>query len=303
METVYNTVYNAVLIIVALAFVLGLALYIFQDKLIYQPNPPVLNSPTPDDNPEPYRNPGDRGIPYENVNITTADRVKLHAWYMRCGQSQAPTVVYFQANAGNMGFRMDLFERIVKQCRVNIFAVSYRGYGFSEGIPTEKGLMEDADAALKHVFSSNMSAGGVYIMGASLGGAVSIYAAAAHRNQPVSSMQIKGVIIENTFTSLPSLVDVLMPAISFLKSLVLRNYWPSLTRIPHITAPILMIAGTSDELIPHAHMKALRAAAQSAKYVDWFEVEGGEHNTTWQTAGDAYTRRIRQFMDRTLSIQ
>lgn len=185
MESVYNTVYNAVVILVALAFVLGLALYIFQDKLIYQPNPPVLNAPTPDDNPEPYRNPGDRGISYENITVTTADSVKLHGWYMRCGQSQAPLVVYFQANAGNMGFRMDLFDRLVKQCRVNIFAVSYRGYGFSEGIPTEKGLMEDANATLKHVFGSNMSAHGVFIMGASLGGAVSIYAAAAHKNQPV----------------------------------------------------------------------------------------------------------------------
>lgn len=107
-------------------------------------------------------------------------------------------------------------------------------------------------------------------------------------------------MIENTFTSLPKLVDVLMPAIAFLKSLVLRNYWPSINRIPNITAPILMIAGTSDELIPHAHMQALRDAATGAKWIDWFEVQGGEHNTTWQTAGEAYMLRIRQFIDRCL---
>jgi len=185
MESVYSTVYSAVVIVAALAFVIGLALYIFQDKLIYQPNPPQLNAPTPDDNPEPYRNPGDRGISYENISVTTADSVKLHAWFIHSGQSRAPLVVYFQANAGNMGFRMDLFERLIKQCRVNIFAVSYRGYGFSEGIPTEKGLMADADATLKYVFGTNMSVNGVFIMGASLGGAVSIYAAAAHKNLPV----------------------------------------------------------------------------------------------------------------------
>lgn len=187
MESVYNTVYNAGLILTAIALVLGMALYIWQDKLIYQPNPPVLNAQTPDDNPEPYRNPGERGIPYENVTITTADGVKLHAWYMKYGQIEAPTIIYFQANAGNMGFRMDLFERIVKQCRVNILAVSYRGYGFSEGTPTEQGLMEDADAALKYAFSSRMAGSGVFIMGASLGGAVSIYAASAHKDKPVRS--------------------------------------------------------------------------------------------------------------------
>jgi len=90
-----------------------------------------------------------------------------------------------------------------------------------------------------------------------------------------------------------------MPAISFLKSLVLRNYWPSLTRISLITAPILMIAGTSDELIPHSHMQALRAAAKAARFIDWFEVQGGEHNTTWQTAGETYPLRILQFIERT----
>ena len=108
------------------------------------------------------------------------------------------------------------------------------------------------------------------------------------------------MILENTFTSLPQLVDEIMPAVAFLKSFVLRNYWPSISRIPHVTAPILFIAGKKDELVPHYHMIALMGAATGARFKDWFEVENGEHNTTWMVAGDSYQLRVRQFIDRCL---
>ena len=185
MDSVYSTVYYGSLIVVGVVVVLGLALYVFQDKLIYQPNPMVINSPTPDTNPEPYRSPDDRNIPFETLYVTTADGLRLHAWLMNSGRSEAPLVVYFQANAGNIGFRLDIFERLVKQARLSILAVSYRGYGFSEGTPSEKGLMLDTDAVMKFVFESKFARGGVFLMGASLGGAVSIYAASAHAKYPV----------------------------------------------------------------------------------------------------------------------
>jgi abhydrolase domain-containing protein 13 len=68
--------------------------------------------------------------------------------------------------------------------------------------------------------------------------------------------------LENTFTSLPELVDHLMPKVAYLKKFVLRNYWPTLERISQLECKVLFIAGVKDELIPHEHMLRLFAATK-----------------------------------------
>jgi pimeloyl-ACP methyl ester carboxylesterase len=88
-----------------------------------------------------------------------------------------PTLIYFHGNAGNIGIRLDVFSEIYFKVKVNILAVDYRGYGCSEGVPSENGFLRDADAVLNYVFERNdLKNAGVFIYGASIGGAVAVYA-------------------------------------------------------------------------------------------------------------------------------
>lgn len=94
------------------------------------------------------------------------------------------------------------------------------------------------------------------------------------------------------------MVDVVMPKVAMLKSLVLRNYWPSLERIRKIKIPILFVSGLVDELVPSAHMKRLQEAAAGAVFLEYLEVPTGDHNSTWKEAGDGYSEKIREFIKR-----
>lgn len=130
---------------------LGIALYVYQDRLLYFPNPAGA-PPTPDHNPPGFINPGEydvRGIvitkskssqpiPYTEEFVTTSDGKKLHTWLLlqpevntsTDGDSrQYPTLIYFHGNAGNMGFRLPHAATIYATTKMNILMMDYRGYG------------------------------------------------------------------------------------------------------------------------------------------------------------------------------
>ena len=96
---------------------------------------------------------------------------------MKQPKLDAPTILFFHANAGNMGMRMDNLEQMYRIVRANVFILSYRGYGNSEGNPSEAGIQLDAEAAIEYVFKSTIDTNKVFIFGRSLGGAVAIYTA------------------------------------------------------------------------------------------------------------------------------
>lgn len=108
--------------------------------------------------------------------------------------------------------------------------------------------------------------------------------------------------MENTFTSIPGVVDNIYPVLRYLKWMVLDNYWPSETRISAIRCPILFISGEQDEMIPPEHMKRLRSLATSAQFTTFvgftqFSVPGGDHNGTWQRNVGLYLKSIQDFLE------
>ena len=116
-----------------------------------------------------------------------------------------------------MGLRLPSIFTLYDRLGVNVFMVSYRGYGRSEGSPEEAGLKLDAEAVISHVSKMiEIDTTQILILGRSLGGAVGTYIAAKY------PQHVKGLILENTFTSIPDMVDVIMPYIAPLKFLVLR---------------------------------------------------------------------------------
>lgn len=196
--------------------------------------------------------------------------------------------------------------------KANVFALSYRGYGHSEGSPNERGLRIDAQVSFMsscHLGSCAGSSRGlvqtaldaivshpqlektaVFLYGQSIGGAVSIDLAS--RN----GARVSGLIVENTFLSLPKLVPRLMPYLSpFL--FLLTETWPSESSIRKLRTdmPVLFLSGAKDELVPPDHMRELyRACASTRK--EWREFADGDHNATCMQRG--YFETIHAFIDR-----
>ena len=194
-----------------LAIALG-TLYVYQDNMLYYPNPPGLPK-TVDENPQGFNSPqqwnkdgssnlqskvGSDPIPFEDTFVTTDDGAKVHLWLMLHDNSaNVPTLIYFHGNAGNMGFRLKNAAMMYAACGINVLMVDYRGYGSSTGSPSEKGLNLDAEAVLNFAKSHPKLKNSLMVpFGRSLGGAVALQLARARPND------IAGVILENTFLSI-----------------------------------------------------------------------------------------------------
>ena len=191
-------------------------LYLHQESLLYHPTinvpgmPPIKRI---DDNPKMFQSPSEHGLQFENVVLTAADGVKLHAWFVFAPEtvdhSTAPTIVFFHANAGNMGLRLPNVKLLVEKVEANVLIFDYHGYGNSEGTPTEHGLQLDGDAVMDHLAQRwDIDHSKIIFFGRSLGGAVAIRTAV---NRPT---EVAVVVLENTFTSISDMVDVVMPLLS-----------------------------------------------------------------------------------------
>lgn len=269
-------------------------LIVRQESMLYVPCV-MAGMQTPDNNPDGYKSPADRGLEYEDVHMKTSDKLSIHAWFISAGKNSAtaPTILFCHANAGNIGLRIPNFTQIVEKLGANIFAFDYRGYGHSEGQPSEEGLIEDALSAWQWLSSAaadgRIDGSRVFVFGRSLGGAVSI-ALASTLSTNGEKMLPQGIILENTFVSISALVDSLFPIIAFksLKDRFLRLRWYSIDRIPEVEVPFLFISGQKDELIPTWHMEALRKGAVKSPLRRMLAVENGTHNDTWEKGGQAY---------------
>ncbi|KAL8277283.1 hypothetical protein RQP46_010352 [Phenoliferia psychrophenolica] len=257
--------------IVVVTFSTGATLlYTFQTRLIYPASMPEgsrTNVPTP----------GDHDMPYEELDLTTPDGVRIKAYLMldEKAPQDRPIVILLHANAGNVGHRLPIAKVFYRKMRCNVLALSYRGYGRSEGSPDEKGLRLDAQTALDYVLSHpTLEKSDIYLYGQSIGGAVAIDLAS--RN----TQRVHGLIIENTFLSLPKLVPSVLPFVApFI--FLLHQIWPSedsIARVPS-TFPVLFLSGKQDELIPPAHMKELFEKCPSGKK-EWKDFDRGTHNDT-----------------------
>lgn len=288
------------LCLAAVAFVF--LLYKNQDKLLYQPNIHPTYT-TPSQNPPGYKSPKEHGMDYEDVYLTTKDGIRLHAWWVPQKHSaKSPTVLFFHANAANMGFRLTNIKQLHADVGVNVFILSYRGYGESTGEPGEDGMMIDAQTAYAHLKQRpDLDPTSIFVFGRSLGGAVAISLLSklqeeADKTNTVSA--IRGLILENTFTSISAMVDNIFPFLRPLKPFVLKLNWPSVKRIASFKTPILFVSGGQDEVVPAWHMKALHDAAVSAKRT-FVLFEEGKHNDTWLVGGLEYVQAIRSFIEST----
>jgi len=149
-------------------------------------------------------------------------------------------------NAGPLGLRLDDFRFFIDQFNVNILAIAYRGFSESEGSPNEIGIKKDVDAIVEFLRKPNqgvenlMNTDFLFLHGRSLGGAVAIHT--AHKYPEL----FKGVIIENSFSSIGEMANELFPFMAYLgniKTMMIKNPWSSKKLVPHIKLPILYVTG------------------------------------------------------------
>jgi hypothetical protein len=131
-------------VVIGLVAVVGGLLYAKQDSLLYFPE--IGGIPKkPSDNPKGYRSPGERNIPFKECDIECSDGVHIHAWLMPFDRN-APTIIFFHGNAGNIGLRLPNAIQMRSYLECNMLMVEYRGYGESDNVPpTEEGLKLDAE--------------------------------------------------------------------------------------------------------------------------------------------------------------
>lgn len=230
--------------------------------------------------------PKDVGIAYEDVYFKTQDGFVLNGWLIKSSQSpeSRATFIFSHGNAGNISGRLEKIM-MLHRLGVNIFIFDYRGYGKSEGRPTEKGMYLDAMAAFDHLKErSDISKDKLISYGVSLGGAAAVDLAV---RRPVAAL-----IVESTITSAADMSKKILPIVpAFVLSLKLD----SISKIKDIKVPKLIAHSPEDEMIPFVFGQKLFEAAASPK--EFLELQG-DHNSGFALSQDILLQGLQGFLEK-----
>lgn len=233
--------------------------------------------------------PSDAGLPFDQVRIETADGVRLHGWYLPAQPARA-TLLFFHGNAGNISHRLDSL-RIFHDVGLSVLIIDYRGYGRSEGTPSERGTARDARAAWRYLVTERgAEPERIVVFGRSLGAAV-----AAELARDVAP---GALILESAFTSVP---DIAQEAYWFLPARWLSRFeYTTAEYVKEIAAPVLVIHSEDDEIIPFHHGRTVFDAANEPKQL---LVLRGDHNTGFLLSASCYRQGIDEFLSELANLK
>ena len=268
---------SLVLAVSALFLGLMLLLFVFQEKMVFFPGKRLGDTPEA------------AGLHYEDVYLVTDDDVKIHGWYVPHPDAQA-TLLFFHGNAGNLSHRLESIS-IFHDIGLAVFIIDYRGYGRSEGRPTERGTYRDAMAAWNYLVGERrLRPDDIIVFGRSLGGAVA--AALAAKVTPAA------VILESTFTSIKDLGKHYYPYLPV--SWIARIHYPVDKYITSFKCPVLVIHSNQDEVVPARLGQRLFDSAPEPKM---FLPVSGDHNNGFLLSRDVYVKGIQRFLQTYLDAQ
>jgi fermentation-respiration switch protein FrsA (DUF1100 family) len=222
--------------------------------------------------------PADAGLrDTEEVVLDTADGEKVVVWHLP-PRGNRPVILYLHGNAGSLALRADRFRALTGD-GTGLVALSYRGYGGSTGRPTEAGLIADATAAYEFA-AARYSAERIVLFGESLGTGVAIALASEHK--------VGRVILQAPFTSA---ADIGAAAYPFLPvRLLMKDQFRSDERIAKVKAPLLILHGAFDRVVPLALGERLLALANEPKRLVRFP--RGGHNDLDSQGAQAVVREF-----------
>ena len=236
-------------------------------SLLYFPSHAVIGTPR------------SAGLEYSDLSFETRDGVRLNGWWIAAPAQPLGHVLLCHGNGGNIGDRL-LHADLLSVAGFDVLLFDYRGYGHSTGSPSEEGTYVDARAALACMLSQpEVEPSNVIYLGESLGGAVALELALEH---PPG-----GLVLLSSFTGIRALSRIHYP---FIPAALVPDAYPSLRRIPRLRAPLLVLHGERDEIVPLSHAGDLFEAAPEPKRMRVFPNLG--HNDLLAGAGPELVREI-----------
>ena len=240
------------LALVALAVMMAGCRESFEAHFIYYPTRELGHDPS------------SIGLAFRDVRFTASDGVKLHGWLI---PGRVPTtLLYSHGNGGNISNdeRLASIQLLARQLGVGIFIYDYRGYGRSDDVrPTEDGLVRDAIAARAALLREGVAPEHLIYFGRSLGSAVTVDLALAHPP--------RAVVLEAPIVSVRAMANHVIPGAGYL----FRTRWDSINKVSRLRAPLLVLHGDADEVVPYAQGRAIFDAAPEPK--TFFTIRGGRH--------------------------
>ncbi len=258
-------------VLAVVGYVLAAAyLYFFQEKFVYVPSARIKGTPA------------SAGMYYEEVSLVASDGVRLTGWYLPLADARG-TVLFCHGNAGNISNLLGVAED-AHRLGLGILLFDYRGYGQSEGTPSEEGTYRDAAAAWDYlVAEAGVPPERIVVIGRSLGGPIAA--------QLVQGKTPAALFLEATFTSIPELGQALYPI--FPVGLLARYEYPTLEYLKQIRCPVLVSHSRDDEFIVFAHGQRLYEAAAQPKAFS--ELRGG-HSSAFSEDAATYEARVEAFL-------
>jgi len=229
--------------------------------------------------------PNDINLDYEDVRIKTSDGLILQGWFIPSNSESDITWLWFHGNGGNNGHRISELALAHHRTGVNIFIFDYRGYGESEGKPSEKGTYLDSRAAMEYLSSRpDVDKDRIVFMGNSLGAALSVELALT---QPPMAM-----ILVSPFASVRDMAKLTLPFPPV--GWMVRNHYDNVARIRQLNVPLLVLHGDEDDLVPISQGRKLYEAANQPKRFQ--TLDGAGHNNTYEVNPDQFWGTINEFL-------
>jgi uncharacterized protein len=225
------------------------------------------------------------GLEYTDVFPVTADGVKLHGWHMPGGSAGAVWLI-FHGNGGNVSVRLDQYQEIHRRYDASIIAIDYRGYGRSEGEPSEKGFYADALATLQ--LAKDLHPGKkIVVFGRSMGGPIAAQLA-SHTSPAV-------LILEAAISSMPEIMRERAPWIRFTPiPLMFRTKLDTKGFVAGSSVPTLILHGDSDQTVSHQNAERIFKSAAEPKFLEI--IPGGDHDELDLVDPERYHSAVRDFL-------
>lgn len=265
--------------------VVGGAIWIVNSTVqhaVYAPDPNVAATPA------------GVGLAFDNVAFQTPDVVTLHGWFLPAGDEKSevaarthPTVLFLHGNRGNVSAVIPKL-RALHEAGLNVFTFDYRGFGKSNGTPSERGLNLDALAAYFHLTGKYaVPAERLFLYGEGLGAAVAI--------QLATHVPAAGMITEGAFTSLPDVLEI-KPSFIPWRLLLFRNQFNALAKVNRIRMPLLLLHSSQDDVVPYRQAERLFFYAANPKQL---VPVTGTHDTAFAQSKDLIREQISAFVAKT----
>lgn len=211
-----------------------------------------------------------RGL-FEDVHFNTSDGVKLNGWFFPAGTNSPRAHMAFlicHGNGGNISHRFDLCKTLLTETGANVFVFDYRGFGRSDGRPSEKGTYLDAQAAFDWLRKRGVQ--NIIAYGESLGGGVA--------SELALRETVAGLVLQSAFTSIPDIGSELFPWLPV--RLLGTIKYDTRSNLPRVKVPVLVMHSRADDIVPFRHGERNFASANEPK--TFCELRGYHNDAVWE---------------------